>query len=113
MRKTGRVNLSDWTTFENLLAKPDAEYEIAFRLFDFEGTGTVKFDEFQKLYNLNKDKDSIPDGSAGQKQGPIDQIRDYKKREHALHRQHRGVMQWKVRSFSSSWKKKSHHCCNL
>ncbi|KAJ5238726.1 hypothetical protein N7468_003345 [Penicillium chermesinum] len=41
-RKTGKLNLSDWATFENLLAKPDAEYEIAFRLFDFDGSGTVK-----------------------------------------------------------------------
>lgn len=40
--------------------------------------------------------DSIPDGSAENKQGPIDKIRDYKKRDKTLHRQHRGVMQWKV-----------------
>ncbi|EHK99443.1 putative Calcium-binding mitochondrial carrier protein Aralar2 [Glarea lozoyensis 74030] len=33
-RDTGKINLLDWGTFENLLAKPDAEYEIAFRLFD-------------------------------------------------------------------------------
>lgn len=59
-RKTGRVNLADWATFENLLAKPDAEYEIAFRLFDVEGTGTVKYETFQKLYLQNKGSDSIP-----------------------------------------------------
>lgn len=59
-RKTGRVNLADWAAFENLLAKPDAEYEIAFRLFDVEGTGTVKYETFQKLYNQNKGSDSIP-----------------------------------------------------
>lgn len=56
----GRINLHDWGTFENLLAKPDAEYEIAFRLFDVEGTGTIKYENFQKLYNLNKGEDSIP-----------------------------------------------------
>ncbi|KAL1998597.1 hypothetical protein VTN02DRAFT_5916 [Thermoascus thermophilus] len=59
-RKTGRVNLADWATFENLLAKPDAEYEIAFRLFDVEGTGTVKYETFQKLYLQNRGSDSIP-----------------------------------------------------
>ena len=59
-RKTGRINLHDWGTFENLLSKPDAEYEIAFRLFDEEGTGTIKYDNFQKLYNLNKGDESIP-----------------------------------------------------
>ena len=53
-RKTGKVTLSEWSQFENLLAKPDAEYEIAFRLFDEDGTGTIKYDHFQKLYNLKK-----------------------------------------------------------
>jgi solute carrier family 25 aspartate/glutamate transporter 12/13 len=43
-----------------LLSKPDAEYEIAFRLFDENGTGTIKYDNFQKLYNLNKGEQSIP-----------------------------------------------------
>ncbi|KAJ5722053.1 hypothetical protein N7488_000088 [Penicillium malachiteum] len=59
-RRTGKLNLADWATFENLLAKPDAEYEIAFRLFDLDGTGTVKFDTVQGLYNMNKTADSIP-----------------------------------------------------
>ncbi|EGE79123.1 hypothetical protein BDDG_02061 [Blastomyces dermatitidis ATCC 18188] len=59
-RKTGKVNLHDWTAFENLIAKPDAEYEIAFRLFDVEGTGAIKYETFQKLYTQNTGKDSIP-----------------------------------------------------
>ena len=50
----------DWGTFENLLAKPDAEYDIAFRLFDVEGTGTVKYADLQKLYEINKGPESIP-----------------------------------------------------
>ncbi|PGH17137.1 hypothetical protein AJ79_01275 [Helicocarpus griseus UAMH5409] len=59
-RRAGKVNLHDWAAFEHLLAKPDAEYEIAFRLFDVEGTGRVGYDAFQKLYNLNKAEDTIP-----------------------------------------------------
>ncbi|KAJ5908039.1 hypothetical protein N7495_000721 [Penicillium taxi] len=59
-QKNGKLTLSDWATFENLLAKPDAEYEIAFRLFDFDGSGAVKFDTVQGLANLNKSADSIP-----------------------------------------------------
>ncbi|KAI9806015.1 MAG: mitochondrial aspartate-glutamate transporter agc1 [Piccolia ochrophora] len=59
-RKTGRLSIHDWAVFENLLAKPDAEYEIAFRLFDAAGTGTVKYDDFQKLYSHNKGSGSIP-----------------------------------------------------
>ncbi|KAL2824030.1 mitochondrial carrier domain-containing protein [Aspergillus cavernicola] len=59
-RRSGRINIHEWATFENLLAKPDAEYEIAFRLFDTDRTGTVKWEAFEKAYNANKTKDSIP-----------------------------------------------------
>ncbi|KAI9741023.1 MAG: mitochondrial aspartate-glutamate transporter agc1 [Cirrosporium novae-zelandiae] len=59
-RREGKINIHDWACFENLLAKPDAEYEIAFRLFDVDGTGTVSFENFQKLYDLNKSSDGIP-----------------------------------------------------
>ncbi|KAF4626855.1 hypothetical protein G7Y89_g11300 [Cudoniella acicularis] len=59
-RNTGKINLSDWGTFENLLAKPDAEYEIAFRLFDVEQTGFVKYEDLKKLYETNKGPDHIP-----------------------------------------------------
>ena len=54
------MTLNDWAVFDNLLAKPDAEYEIAFRLFDVEGTGLVKFENFQKVYNAHKGEGSLP-----------------------------------------------------
>ncbi|KAI9668680.1 MAG: mitochondrial aspartate-glutamate transporter agc1 [Trizodia sp. TS-e1964] len=57
---TGKLSIQDWANFENLLSKADADYEIAFRIFDTEGSGTIKFDQFQKLYNLNKGSDTIP-----------------------------------------------------
>lgn len=57
---SGRVSLTDWGVFENLLMKPDAEYEVAFRLFDVDRTGTVKYEDFRKLYELNKGPDNIP-----------------------------------------------------
>ena len=59
-KKRGRVNLQDWGVFDNLLSKPDAEYEIAFRLFDIHGTGTVSFDDFQRLYNEYRGDSDIP-----------------------------------------------------
>ena len=59
-KDSGKINLADWGRFENLLSKPDAEYEIAFRLFDVHQKGTVKYDDLMKLYNLNKGPDSIP-----------------------------------------------------
>ena len=48
----------------------------------------------------DSDDDDVPDGSAEGKQGIVDQLRDYKKRDAGLHRQHRGMMQWKV-----SWRR--------
>lgn len=50
-RRRGTVNLQDWMAFENLLAKPDAEYDIAFRLFDTEGSGSVSYDTFQQIFS--------------------------------------------------------------
>lgn len=52
--------MSEWAAFENLLAKPDAEYEIAFRLFDVDGTGLIKSDAFQRIYEQNRGRDTIP-----------------------------------------------------
>jgi solute carrier family 25 (mitochondrial aspartate/glutamate transporter), member 12/13 len=54
------VTLQDWTVFDNLLSKPDAEYEIAFRLFDSEGVGYVKFENFKRTYDENKSKNGLP-----------------------------------------------------
>jgi solute carrier family 25 aspartate/glutamate transporter 12/13 len=59
-QKRGRISMSEWATFDNLLAKPDAEYEIAFRLFDVDGTGSVRSDSFQKVYEQNRGRDGIP-----------------------------------------------------
>ena len=58
-KRKGRISIQDWTAFENILAKPDAEYEIAFRLFDVEGKGYVKFDDFKRLYEQNS-RSTIP-----------------------------------------------------
>jgi solute carrier family 25 aspartate/glutamate transporter 12/13 len=49
-RRRESVNYQDWMAFENLLAKPDAEYDIAFRLFDLEGSGSVSYDVFKKVF---------------------------------------------------------------
>ncbi|RPA89394.1 mitochondrial carrier [Choiromyces venosus 120613-1] len=59
-RRQGVLNIQDWATFENLLAKPDAQYQIAFRLFDVEGNGSVKYDDFVKFYSRNRGPDSLP-----------------------------------------------------
>lgn len=52
--------MPEWAAFDNLLAKSDAEYEIAFRLFDVDGTGSIKSDSFQKIYEANRGQEGIP-----------------------------------------------------
>ncbi|PSK51608.1 hypothetical protein B9Z65_2875 [Elsinoe australis] len=56
----GRVSLSDWAGFNNLLMKPDAEYEMAYRLFADPATGMVDFESFQDVYSRNRSQDAIP-----------------------------------------------------
>lgn len=58
--RQGKISIKDWAIFEGLLGKPDAEYEIAFRLFDQDGNGTVEFEEFVELLNKNRGPDSLP-----------------------------------------------------
>ncbi|KAK8100844.1 calcium-binding mitochondrial carrier protein Aralar1 [Apiospora kogelbergensis] len=59
-KSTGKLSISDWAAYNNLLAKADAEYEIAFRLFDVGRTGNVTYDDFRRLCELNKGPESIP-----------------------------------------------------
>ncbi|KAI8595341.1 mitochondrial carrier domain-containing protein [Dissophora ornata] len=58
--RSGTLSLSDFTVFENLLSLPDAEYEIAFRLFDTEGTGMITRDQFRQILTANVGQDAIP-----------------------------------------------------
>lgn len=46
--------------FNNLLAKPDAEYEIAYRLFADKTSGLVDFNSFKEVYSRNRAADSLP-----------------------------------------------------
>ncbi|KAF9955230.1 mitochondrial aspartate-glutamate transporter agc1 [Mortierella alpina] len=58
--KHGLLSLSDFTIFENLLSHPDAEYEIAFRLFDTTGSGKISRDQFKQILSANIGTDAIP-----------------------------------------------------
>lgn len=48
------------TVFENLLTRPDADYEIAFRLFDTAGSGKITREQFKQILSANIGKDAIP-----------------------------------------------------
>ncbi|CAG8720301.1 8838_t:CDS:1, partial [Acaulospora morrowiae] len=58
--KKGLISLQDFVVFENLLSKPDAEYEIAFRLFDVDGTGKITLDQFKEILSSNIAPESVP-----------------------------------------------------
>ncbi|CAG8462689.1 12264_t:CDS:2 [Dentiscutata erythropus] len=58
--KKGLISFQNFVIFENLILKPDAEYEIAFRLFDVEGKGMITMDQFKKILFSNVTSDSVP-----------------------------------------------------
>ncbi|KAH7054000.1 mitochondrial carrier domain-containing protein [Linnemannia elongata] len=58
--KRGILSMSDFTVFENLLTRPDADYEIAFRLFDTAGSGKITREQFKQILSANIGKDAIP-----------------------------------------------------
>ncbi|KAG0299012.1 mitochondrial aspartate-glutamate transporter agc1 [Linnemannia gamsii] len=58
--KSGVLSMSDFTVFENLLTRPDADYEIAFRLFDTAGSGKITREQFKQILSANIGKDAIP-----------------------------------------------------
>ncbi|KAF9135152.1 mitochondrial aspartate-glutamate transporter agc1 [Mortierella sp. 14UC] len=58
--KSGVLSMSDFTVFENLLTRPDADYEIAFRLFDTAGSGKITREQFKQILSANIGQDAIP-----------------------------------------------------
>jgi solute carrier family 25 aspartate/glutamate transporter 12/13 len=58
--KRGLVSWEDFTVFETLLKRPDADYCIAFQYFDVDNSGTITFDEFKNVFTANVGSSSIP-----------------------------------------------------
>ncbi|KAI8076779.1 mitochondrial carrier domain-containing protein [Halteromyces radiatus] len=56
----GLISFNDFVIFQNLLSKPDAEYEVAFRLFDINNTGKITFDQFKQVLSSNLPSDAVP-----------------------------------------------------
>lgn len=46
----GLVSWEDFTVFETLLKRPDADYQIAFLYFDRDSNGSITFDEFKHVF---------------------------------------------------------------
>ncbi|KAJ8593256.1 mitochondrial carrier [Rhizopogon salebrosus TDB-379] len=58
--KRGLVSWDDFTVFETLLKRPDADYWIAFKYFDVDNSGTITFDEFKNVFLANVGPSAIP-----------------------------------------------------
>ncbi|KAG1757250.1 mitochondrial carrier domain-containing protein [Suillus lakei] len=58
--KRGLVSWDDFTVFETLLKRPDADYWIAFQYFDVDSSGTITFDEFKNVFSANIGPSAIP-----------------------------------------------------
>ncbi|EGG18680.1 EF-hand domain-containing protein [Cavenderia fasciculata] len=56
---TGYISFDEYKTFDELMAKPEAEYFLAFKLFDRDGNGTVSKNDFQNVVTASLDP-SVP-----------------------------------------------------
>lgn len=53
VQKRGSLSLHDFISFQTLLTKSDADYQLAFRLFDTDGTGVLTKKAFEAKLNAD------------------------------------------------------------
>ncbi|KAF8078970.1 mitochondrial carrier domain-containing protein [Lyophyllum atratum] len=58
--RRGLVSWDDFTVFETLLKRPDADYWMAFQYFDVDNDGYITYDEFKSVFSANVGTDAIP-----------------------------------------------------
>ncbi|KAG9314129.1 mitochondrial carrier domain-containing protein [Chiua virens] len=58
--KRGLVSWEDFTVFQTLLKRPDADHWIAFQYFDVDNTGAISFDDFKNVFTANVGSSAIP-----------------------------------------------------
>ncbi|KAL4070705.1 mitochondrial carrier domain-containing protein [Scleroderma citrinum] len=58
--KRGLVSWEDFTVFETMLKRPDADYWIAFQYFDVDNSGTITLDEFKNVFTANVSTSVVP-----------------------------------------------------
>ncbi|KAI9598333.1 mitochondrial carrier domain-containing protein [Syncephalis fuscata] len=59
-RRQNRVGLDDFIWFHRIISRPDAEYQLAYRVFDPESSGRVKMERFRYLLRNGLRSDSPP-----------------------------------------------------
>ncbi|KAJ7293054.1 mitochondrial carrier domain-containing protein [Mycena rebaudengoi] len=58
--RRGLVSWEDFTVFETVLKRPDADYWMAFQYFDVDHSGFIDYNEFKTVFSANVGPDSIP-----------------------------------------------------
>ncbi|CAA7264836.1 unnamed protein product [Cyclocybe aegerita] len=58
--RRGLVSWDDFTVFETLLKRPDADYWMAFQYFDVDHSGYIDYNEFKTVFSANLGPDAIP-----------------------------------------------------
>jgi len=58
--RRGLVSWEDFTVFETLLKRPDADYWMAFQYFDVDHSGFIDYNEFKTVFSANLGPEAIP-----------------------------------------------------
>ncbi|KAJ7170155.1 mitochondrial carrier domain-containing protein, partial [Mycena filopes] len=58
--RRGLVSWEDFTIFETMLKRPDADYWMAFQYFDVDHSGFIDYNEFKTVFSANIGPDAIP-----------------------------------------------------
>ncbi|WWD17747.1 hypothetical protein CI109_102188 [Kwoniella shandongensis] len=58
--RRGLVSFEDFVVFETLLKRPDADYQLAFQVFDVDASGSIDYDEFKAVLSANTAASGIP-----------------------------------------------------
>ncbi|CCA67158.1 probable mitochondrial carrier protein ARALAR1 [Serendipita indica DSM 11827] len=58
--KRGMVSWDDFVVFQTLLKRPDADYLIAFKFFDVDGSGSIDLNEFKNVFAATLGADALP-----------------------------------------------------
>ncbi|KAJ8702146.1 mitochondrial aspartate-glutamate transporter agc1 [Pleurotus ostreatus] len=56
----GVVSWDEFTVFETMLKRPDADYWMAFQYFDVDHDGYITYDEFKNVFSANIGSEAIP-----------------------------------------------------
>ncbi|KAF5368581.1 hypothetical protein D9758_002185 [Tetrapyrgos nigripes] len=58
--RRGYLTWEDFTVFETVLKRPDADYWMAFQYFDVDNSGYISYDEFKSVFSASIGPGAIP-----------------------------------------------------